>query len=110
MKRERARHGVQLLKCVPASTVDCVWSQKRVIRPTQTSNLFTWDAHVREDTREDSVIAKLTPASSMASRVTQAQRALIFPRQPMSVDTRVDRVQLVTLEMERSVLVGVAIE
>ena len=72
MKRERARHGVQLLKCVPASTVDCVWSQKRVIRPTQTSNLSTWDAHVREDTREDSVIAKLTPASSMVSRVTQA--------------------------------------
>ena len=62
--------GVQGLTCALAITVVSACSQKKATRSTLTASLFTWDAHVREDTQEGSVIATSTPARSMINRAT----------------------------------------
>ena len=58
----RPRPGIPPLTCAPANIEASACRQKMVTQPTRTANLFTWDAHAREDTQEGSVTVKLTPA------------------------------------------------
>ena len=60
--KARPRPGILALTCAPANIEASACHQKIVTRSTPTASLSTWDAHAREDTQEDSVTVKLTPA------------------------------------------------
>ena len=95
--------GVQQLTCAPAITAVSVCNQKKATKSTLTASLYTWVAHVREDTQEGSVTVTLTPARVMVSRAIQELSALIFRRQPMPVGINVGPVHQDILEMVLSV-------
>ena len=60
--KARPRLGIPPLTCAPAKIKASACRQRMVTHSTRTANLFTWDAHAREDTQEGSVTVKLTLA------------------------------------------------